>query len=170
MHATKVPGRSAKHPTDWSVAVKSGAQTAVCVGQPPGKDSEGHVQRDYEFSILSTKHRDALGSLGGGIAVDGSHGTATMSTDRWVVAPPAAAELRRRIVLNGNPGPWFGSPVVDGMGYIRTPKSKPLVAGDKIRIETRLLDDSGRQVGKLLVESHKVVKADGFLSLEPDEH
>jgi hypothetical protein len=93
-----------------------------------------------------------------------------MSTDRWVVAPPAAAEVQRRVVPNGKPGPWFGSAVVDGLGYIRTPKSKPLVAGDKIRVETRLVDEAGRQVGKLLAESQKVVKADGFLSLEPDEH
>jgi len=167
-HATKVVGRSAKHPIDWTVAVMSGGKTFVCAGQFPTVDSKGHVRRDYAASNLSTKYPDGFGGTGGALSVISNHSSATMGTDRWVIAPPTAAQVLRRIVLNGKPGPWFGSAVVDGLGYIRTPRSRPLVPGDKIRIETKLVDAGGQQVGKLLTEPQKVVKADGFVGIESD--
>jgi hypothetical protein len=173
LHATKIAGRTAGT-TDWTVAVKSGSVTYACVGRMTTKGEHGKLMRDYDFGTFSTKYPDGLGGAGdgGGLVTDlKGREPAKLSTNRWVVAPPTATKVQRRFVLKGRPGPWFSSDVVDGLGYISARAEARLVPGDKVRIETRLWDDAGKQVGKLLVEAMSVAPPDPSrpgITLQPD--
>ncbi|HET6297977.1 MAG TPA: hypothetical protein VFG33_31645 [Kribbella sp.] len=175
LHATKIVGRTAGSSTDWTVAVKSGGSTYACVGRISQKGSDGRLTGAYDFGTFSTKHPDGLGGSGDGSGliskIDGT-GTAKLTTYRWIVAPATATKVQRRILVNGKPGAWFSSDVVDGLGYVRASVEARLVSGNKVRIETRLLDDAGNQVGNLLVQGMSVVPqvgGSGGITLQSDD-
>jgi hypothetical protein len=174
MHATKIAGRTTGT-TDWTVAVRSGDRTYACVGRMPTKDADGKVMRDYDFGTFSTKYPDGLGGTGDGLGIitDLSGRKPTkLSTSRWVVAPPEAATVQRRIVVKGKPTAWFTSEVTDGLGYVRARVEAKLVVGDKVQMETRLLDQDGKPVGASLTERYVAVKIDhgshATISLQAD--
>ena len=175
LHATKIVGRPAGSSTDWTVAVKSGGVTYACVGRMTKKGEDGQLVRGYDFGTFSTKYPDGFSGSGEGSGlsskIDGT-GTAKVSTYRWVVAPATATKVQRRIVMNGKPGAWFSSEVVDGLGYVRAFAEARLVPGNKVRFETRLLDDAGQQVGSLLVQAMTVVPTvggSGGITLQSDD-
>ena len=178
LHATQIAGQVAGPPpgsTRWTVAVKSGDRIYACVGRMPTKGAHGHVQRDYEFGTFSTKHPDGFGGTGDGVGliIDLSGRKPTkLSTSRWVVAPPGAATVQRRIVVKGKPTPWFTSEVTDGLGYVQAQAEAKLVAGDKVQLETRLLDKTGKPVSASLTGRYVVALTNegkySVMSLQPE--
>jgi hypothetical protein len=165
LHATKIAGRAAGT-TDWTVAVRSGGQTWACVGRLPTVDSTGRVLRGYSFGAVSMKHADGQG--GGALNDAATRSMVRMSSSRWLVGPAAATEVQERLVLNGKAGPWYASAVVDGLSYIQLPQSGPMKLGDKIRIETRMVDAAGQPVTKPMAENHQVIRTSGgYLTIEP---
>jgi hypothetical protein len=174
LHATKIVGRFPNSSTDWTVAVKSGGHTYACVGRITKKGPDGQLMRGYDFGAFSSRYPDGVSGSGDGsgmISKTNGTGTAKVTSYRWIVVPATTTQVQRRIVMNGKPSAWFSSDVVDGLVFIHASAEARLVPGSKVRIETRLLNDAGKQVGSLLVQASTVVPivgGSGGISLQPD--
>jgi hypothetical protein len=141
LHPTLVRTRSGG--LDWSVVVKSGSKTYGCVGPSHGKAG------DVSFVTFPApdKRRTQLGVDTGGGASDRPKGPDDLSNGMWVVAGRGVTTVQQRFVLEGKSGPWFTTPVIDGLAYVHSWAKTASVDGQKIVVQTRQLDRDGEQVG-----------------------
>ena len=125
----------------------------------PTKDAHGHVQRDYEFGTFSTKYPDGLGGTGDGVGliIDLS-GRQTDEAVHEPVGrcPPGGRHRPAPDRREGQADAGFTSEVTDGLGYVQAQAEAKLVAGDKVQLETRLLDQAGKPVSASLTERYVV--------------
>ncbi|TWD84839.1 hypothetical protein FB561_6035 [Kribbella amoyensis] len=66
----------------------------------------------------------------------------------WTTVDDEAASVRRRILVNGQAGPWYVSKPIDGLALVQAKNDGPIHIGDKVTVETQQLDAAGKIVGK----------------------
>lgn len=68
------------------------------------------------------------------------------ATPLWVKVPTVVDRVRQRLLVDGKPGPWFSSRVVDGLSFTQGWIDAPLSRSSKYELEVQFLDESGQPV------------------------
>jgi hypothetical protein len=155
--AIKVPSWGAQRAVDNSVVVNEvlSGLTWGCVGVPTVKDRAGNTVAGFDATLLA-------GEDTGKVAInhpDATHPAATrddgavqayveldrkadvLRRDCWYEVDARVAKVRQRYVFADRVGPWFVADAAGGYVFLRSwDKSAVLKAGDKVRIETQVLD------------------------------
>lgn len=157
--AIEVPSWGTQRKVDGSVVVtdsRSGL-TWGCVGIPTVKDRAGNTVNGFEATLLAGKDS-------GKVVLnrpDATHPAATrddgavqayveldrqpdvVRRDCWYAVDGWVARMRQRYVFADRVGPWFVAEASGGYVFLRSwDKSAVLKAGDKVRVETQVLDDN----------------------------
>lgn len=160
LHPTLVSnGRSGA--TVPALVVRSGNSTYTCVGPP--KAGGG-----WDAATRSKPLKTSLGWFSTG-AITRRGRLDWIMVSGWTAVDDGVVSVRRRVVTNGKPAPWYVTKAVDGIAYIQAQNDRVLRLGDKVTVETQQLDESGRLVGRTSVVSGTVkeyVPADGYLQLQ----
>jgi hypothetical protein len=160
LHPTLVSyGRSGA--TVPAFAVRSGDRTYTCVGpQRAGGVWDAGTRRKPLETNLGWFGASAIGRRG---RLD------WLMVSGWTAVDDGVASVRRRVVANGKPAPWYVTKAVDGIAYVQAQSDQVLRLGDKVTVETQQLDESGRLAGRPSVVSSTVkahVPADGNVELQ----
>ena len=81
----------------------------------------------------------------------------------WYRVDGRVAAMRQRWIVRGKPGPWYVAEAADGLVFLRSwNESPPLKLGEEVRIETQVLDHTGR-----LLDAPASLKGGGGLTPSP---
>jgi hypothetical protein len=155
--AIKVPSWGTQRAVDNSVVVteiRSGL-TWGCVGVPTVKDRSGNSVQGFDAVLLAGEdtrkvainrpdatHPAATRDGGAVLAfVELDRKPELLTRDCWYEVDGRVAKIRQRYVFADRAGPWFVADAVGGYVFLRSwDKSAVLKAGDKVRLETQVLD------------------------------
>ncbi|WP_132301968.1 hypothetical protein [Kribbella sp. VKM Ac-2568] len=121
------------------MVVQSGQRWYTCRGpeQPNGTWDFATHRRPLEVHLNPT----------GSSAIAHSGMLDQISLDRWTAVDPGVATVRRRVVVHGQPGPWYITKAVDGLAFIHAWDGRDLHLGDKVTVQTEQLDPTGHRIG-----------------------
>jgi hypothetical protein len=140
LHPVKVARAGSRTPVP-TLVVRSGQRWYTCLG--PEKPNS-----IWDFSTHRRPLEVHLNPTGfGGIAHSGT--LDQIFLDSWTAVDPGVATVRRRIIIHGQPGPWYTTKAVDGLAFIHAWDGRDLHLGDKIAVQTEQLDPTGHRIGPL---------------------
>ena len=63
-----------------------------------------------------------------------------VAVDRWYRVDERVSEVRQRIIVDGDKGPWYVARALDGFVFLRSWTDARLRLGDVVRVESQVLD------------------------------
>lgn len=66
----------------------------------------------------------------------------------WLAVSPEVDKVQQRFVVDGEPGDWFSTRAQDGYAHLQTWLDGPFAKNTMIKVEHRVLDGSGEEVGQ----------------------